>query len=553
MARNAPYELELRAGFLRLALLAATAVLAVYLLQGLAGLFRPRLFPWDALLGLALVALCFGLYRQSSRSHIGLAAGWLVAGLNVLAAFYSQLYGVRHPVTALYLVGLVLAGMLIGGWFLRLWGALGAIFVLLWAVFELLGEADSVVDPIQAWPELWQIVALWWTLIAVTTWLVQHFAQRLERAVLLSRAQTETLTRTLDALAGQPELETFLRQIVLALAQQLGARQAALFLLHEGGDLQRRFTYVDGRLLEEGQDQATVGPSAAGQAGIWRELAAQRAPLLMAEDEDALFVVPLLQGDHLAGYFALQGLAERAIQRTEIELAQALAQQATLAMYMARLAAQQEQSAVLAERNRLAREIHDTLAQGFTGILIQLEAAEDLLETGGEPQQAAARLARARSLARESLQEARRSVQALRPAALQEQDLAAALYDLAQRQTAGTALQARVAVTGKRRPAPEPVAAALLRIAQEAVTNALKHSGATHIDLALHYGPDALTLTVVDDGRGFDLEGGSAGFGLQGMRERAALIGAHLQIQAQPGAGVRLLCRAPLPPGQRPA
>jgi len=205
-----------------------------------------------------------------------------------------------------------------------------------------------------------------------------------------------------------------------------------------------------------------------------------------------------------------------------------------------------ERTIVMDERTRFAREIHDTLAQGFTGIIIQLEAAEDMLLD--EPEEARARVLRARALARESLAEARRSVWALRSLALESNDLAYALLQLANKLTQESGVRIGFALQGVLRPMGRSTEHHLLRIGQEALTNALEHAGASEIrvDLACH--PDSLELSVEDRGRGFDPDSAECrrGLGLRGMRERAELVGGQLTIVSAPGQGTRVSVSVPM-------
>jgi signal transduction histidine kinase len=200
-----------------------------------------------------------------------------------------------------------------------------------------------------------------------------------------------------------------------------------------------------------------------------------------------------------------------------------------------------EYQAVLSERNRVARELHDTLEQGLTGISLQLEAVAGTLQTS--PGTARYSLEVARQMLRYSLEETRRSVMDLRSQALETHDLPAALSTLARQMTSGTSIRASVLVEGPRRRLDAAEEHHLLRIGLEAVTNAVKHSGATHIDILVRFSPSATELVVTDDGCGPQQENGEIGgghFGLQGIRERANKIGAELQIGAQPGGGTRL-------------
>jgi PAS domain S-box-containing protein len=205
-----------------------------------------------------------------------------------------------------------------------------------------------------------------------------------------------------------------------------------------------------------------------------------------------------------------------------------------------RLAEQARQRAVLEERTRMAGEIHDGLGQAFTGILLQLGAAERLLTE--EPERGQAHLASARELAREGLEEARRSVWALRPQALEEMDLARALERMTEQLQAAQTTRITFRLEGAPRPLRADVADQLLRMGQEALTNALRHAQASQIGVELTFTAGEMRLRVSDDGQGFatDAPSRKEGFGLTGLRERAGLIGARLSVDSQPGCGTRV-------------
>jgi signal transduction histidine kinase/ligand-binding sensor domain-containing protein len=204
---------------------------------------------------------------------------------------------------------------------------------------------------------------------------------------------------------------------------------------------------------------------------------------------------------------------------------------------------------VLEERARLAREIHDTLAQGFVGISSQLDVVAMAMPEG--PSQARQYLDLARKMARHSLTEARRSVMDLRASVLEGRDLAAALNSGAQMWVAGSGVQVEVDVSGVSNPLPENMEQHLLRIAQEAVTNVLKHAGASKICVKLHMEARKLYLRIADNGRGFeekDVFSSRAGhFGLIGMRERAERLGGELRLASHPGEGTQVEVTVPLP------
>jgi ligand-binding sensor domain-containing protein/signal transduction histidine kinase len=210
--------------------------------------------------------------------------------------------------------------------------------------------------------------------------------------------------------------------------------------------------------------------------------------------------------------------------------------------------AEREFAAVLAERTRIAREIHDTLAQGFAGISVQLELVARLLERA--PATAKTHLDQARELVRDSLAEARRSVWDLRSPSLEDSDLPAALAETAKRLVAGTPVQAHVEVHGTYRPLSRDTEAHLLRIGQEALTNALKHAGATELNLQLEFAAQHLRFRVRDNGRGFDATvppGSRNGhFGLVGIHERAEQLGGQVEIKSRPNEGTEISIEVPL-------
>jgi signal transduction histidine kinase len=229
----------------------------------------------------------------------------------------------------------------------------------------------------------------------------------------------------------------------------------------------------------------------------------------------------------------------------EIELAQALAHQAMLAIQLNEFAEQSRQAAILEERTRMARDIHDTLAQGFTGVIVQMEAAEEaLLEQ--DSGHAVGHVRRARELARDSLGEARRSVHALRPQALEKAAFADALQAMVNNTAAGTALQTEFQIIGNPRELAPAVEENLLHIGQEALTNTLKHAHATRFNAQISFDSDAVYMELRDNGDGFNVDGtNGGGFGLIGMKERAAQIGATVKVTSEPGKGTKITAVSP--------
>ena len=200
-----------------------------------------------------------------------------------------------------------------------------------------------------------------------------------------------------------------------------------------------------------------------------------------------------------------------------------------------------EQASILEERNRMAREIHDTLAQSFTGILLQVGAATQVLAEDIEATQV--HLEMIDELARTGLAEARRSVAALRPQLLEEGNLHSALHRLVTQMRFTANTDVTYQIKGTAYPMPAEVENNLLRIAQEALTNAIKYADAGKIRVELVYENAQCVLRVKDDGRGFGVSSipDVGGFGLLGMSERAERIGAQLTIQSQPGQGTKII------------
>jgi signal transduction histidine kinase/streptogramin lyase len=213
--------------------------------------------------------------------------------------------------------------------------------------------------------------------------------------------------------------------------------------------------------------------------------------------------------------------------------------------------AEGEFRAVLGERSRIAREIHDTLAQGYVGISVQLEVLSALLHQN-KPEAAAKHLDLIRGYVRDGLADARQSIWALRSQDAGETTLPVRLRRLAEAE-GGHGLEANFSTFGAYRPMPPGTEREFLRVAQEAIHNVKKHARATHLFVQLEYGPEAVTLEVRDDGRGFAVGGetppaaereATGHFGLTGMRERAAAIGGTLEVTSAPGAGTAVRLRA---------
>lgn len=391
-----------------------------------------------------------------------------------------------------------------------------------------------------------------------------------KRAEHVSRSQTAALTRTLNSLAADPglDLDTFLGHVLRAISEQLDGASCALYVQDaEGSSPPRYMVYESGRVLEGGNEESFAASSpklAREKSPVCLLMSQTRSPQVIANAPDngllpaeirawaaahqvkTILIVPLLSGDKLIGVLTVRSGEDRTYHAEEMELAQALAHQATLAVHLARLAEREQQSVLLKERNRMAQEIHDTLAQGLTGIVVQLEAAADAAGEDGD--EARRRIDLAQRLARESLAEARRSVWALQPRLLENSDLATALRTFLEQFAQNGTVQAKLVVWGTARQLPPETESNLLRIGQEALANSMNHARATSVRVTLVFEARRVQLLVEDDGVGFDpsAEKSPAGFGLRSMRERARRIGGRVRIHSRPGRGTRIQVTAPV-------
>ncbi|WP_206079840.1 sensor histidine kinase [Propioniciclava coleopterorum] len=226
------------------------------------------------------------------------------------------------------------------------------------------------------------------------------------------------------------------------------------------------------------------------------------------------------------------------------------AAQADLVAVQEELATAQRDAGALAERARLARDIHDTLAQGYSSILLLSRA-----ELATEPPNAAL-LAQIEQLAGENLVEARRVVHALSPAQLDEAPLPQAVRRLLDRLAAESGIRADLEVSGDPRLSSMSVDVAVLRLVQGALANVRQHADADRVVVSLAYEPTELLIDVVDDGVGFDpavppLAGDAGGFGLRALRERVAQLGGRLSVESRPGEGAAVAASIPLDGGGR--
>jgi len=375
----------------------------------------------------------------------------------------------------------------------------------------------------------------------------------------VARGQVEALTYSLDVLATASEPEKFLGKMLSTICRQLSGQSATLWLFEEPTEslvlrpvidslsptglglehppMKKPLSWKENSVIQELFFAA--GPVVCEDIEADPRVNDQFREYFMPKGTKKFLAVPILAGGNVKGMITVSH-AERLPYRTEeIELTQALGHQVMLAIQLTELGERSRQAAVLAERNRMARDVHDTLAQGFTGVILQLEAAEYAISEG-DREDADSHLHRARELARKSLSEARTSVRALRPQALEQDDFWQALKRIIKNTTVGTTLRTTFQTQGKAPVLPPAWQENLLRIGQEALTNALKYAHAKHFRTRLIRNAKEVRLELSDDGDGFQIKDRHDGFGLTGMRERAEEMGGKLKVISSPGRGTTI-------------
>jgi PAS domain S-box-containing protein len=390
--------------------------------------------------------------------------------------------------------------------------------------------------------------------------------QELRASEQVARGQVEALAQSLDVLATAPAPDKFIGQMLGTICRQLNGQSVALWLFDETDEsLVLRFAVEGENLAASDSHHPFVHDPAPWKENrevrdlnrAIKDLIFAGAPVVLEDFETDPRVsaaeresskrsgtrkalgVPVLASGKVKGVISIRHGERPPYRREEIELMQALAHQVMLALRLTELAEQSRRAAILEERNRMARDIHDTLAQGFTGVIMQLEAAEKAIEHH-RPRQADEHLRRAGGLARKSLSEARRSVHALRPQALKGGNFWDALQGMIKSITVGTALHPSFKVRGKVDELPPIWQENLLHIGQEALANTIKYAHASKFGTRLMYDPKELRLEFSDDGDGFKPQDRHDGRGLAGMQERVEQMGGELKITSSRGKGTKI-------------
>lgn len=542
-------------------ILLTTALLAIlYLIPWAIGWIDHALLPYDGLFLIGLSAVCYLLSRLP-RLGLPTAASLFIAGFSQPFFFATQTFGVNAPTTAVFILSILLCGLLIGGWFLNAWIGFHTLWVILIALLEYNGRYTPP-NPISSLPQLVSSAIFWSVLLIVSGMLIRFIIRQLEQSLQVATGQATAISRTFNAITSEHSLKSMVREGLKTTGEQLGVEGITLFLHNQEEEiLQPYLHYVNNKIVEPAEVANPLPPMPANQSPIWHSLRENRQTIIitdLANDPRILFrariiaeglkkamYVPLLMPERTLGWLNINSCNSAPFWPEDIQLAELLAKQITLSIRLNELAqeaaTQASQTAVFSERNRMAGEIHDNLAQGFTGIVVQLEAADDMLAT--EPDAAREHIQRAQALAKHSLDEARRSVWDLRPKALESNDLPQAIERMLSRLTPGTLVTSQQQTVGTYRPFPPATESELLRIAQEAVTNALKHAKASKIKVQLDYRqPDLFKMIIEDNGRGFDPLQPNAGFGLTSMRERAMKINGRLSVNMRLNGGTEVVC-----------
>jgi len=439
---------------------------------------------------------------------------------------------------------------------------------------------ETISQPVR--DERGAVVRLMGTVMDVTERKVA--AEALRASEHLALGQLDALKKTLDALSKESEPEKFLEHVLRTIAEQLSAHSIGVWEMNKSSGSTAFVANYENAQLQVAAEESESSPKASlwerehpvwsqffqdgrfcvvGKLDVeppqvrvengrdnpwhhWQADAGAQSRLsamikrLSAAGIITTLCVPLFVAGNVTGLISIRFMQSRKFRREEIELTRALSHQAMLAIQLMRLSKQSRQSAVIAERNRMARDIHDTLAQGFTGVIMQLEAAKGAAARG-DCSETASHIERAGDLARSSLGEARRSVRALRPRSLKDGTLYMALEDLLKRMSNGTDLNAELRIEGEQRAIPPHWEEGLLRITQESLTNTIKHAQARNFRVTLHLAAEEVGLQLVDDGLGFDPQEEHDGFGLVGMKERADQIGGQFVVRSKRGLGTEIL------------
>ena len=367
----------------------------------------------------------------------------------------------------------------------------------------------------------------------------------------------EAMSDAILAIAGELSVDAVLKKIVNSARYLADARYAALGVPDNRGEFAE---FITSGMTSEQWDAIGPLPRTHGLLGVM--LQTQKPFRTHNIETDPRFQgwpdhhphmksflgVPIVsKGDVIGAFYLTDKLNGGGFTKADHHLIEILGAHAAVAIENARLYERSRELSIIEERNRLAREIHDTLAQGLAAITLQLETAEALMDTDGDLGRVRQNVTRALTLAQDNLEEARRSVLDLRAAPLEGRTLVEALRALGRDAAADGGPLVDFETTGEPRRLPPQIDVGLYRIAQEALTNVIKHAEAQRVTVRLEITPNYVRLFIEDDGRGFDHSNISTdNYGLIGLNERANVLGGSLRLETSDGVGTRLEVNVPL-------
>lgn len=518
-----------------------------------------------SILGSALLIL-LRLERTTLVSYL-LISMWVI-----VTSFVSLQTGLLSFFPALLIIPICAAGLLIDGATSLSLTIVASVLIVIKARLEAQGRTPTLpVGPLSLEQAPFFSLIFWlglfWTIAALTF----LFAVSVQRAIRQSHLHAQALEELSNELEQRVQAQTAdlerraaqaeaLHGISRTLTQTLNTDEVLLLiaeqairLLHFDMALMFKHTSQHFALINMYPEQAVDAPTYQAWFPALEQILAAKAPrtIKLACDRNTVrsaYAIPLTYGSAINGILVLVD-AEPAVHRSDDEfaLAEGLADHAAVALANAQYLDRTREVAVMEERTRLAREIHDTIAQGLTGIVVQLSAAQSALN--GNSYAAHEHVELARKMARESLAEARRSLWNLRASVLERGDLADALRGLSTRANTNTMLS-EFRLEGTAWPLTSGVESALLRICQESFANTAKHARATRVDVTLIYTTASVELRIEDNGSGIDPEfleqldrpaTLDSGFGLRGMRERMTALGGVLAISSLGGVCIQAI------------
>jgi signal transduction histidine kinase len=547
-------NLQLRGRLLRMALAAVGLSELLYIGLGMVGAVGTDLYPYDAVWWICVCAFCAVLLRWR---QVTLATHAFVTGLSLPMMYLVLLHGVGHANNYALMLGILVCGLLIGGRALVLWTTVYCLWMAGMAALEAVGLSLTS-HPVPSVGRAVGVTILWWAVYGQFCWFVWLLDRTIRRARHVSRGQSVALMRAAAALSSETDPRRILEVVTEEMLDHLHADGLVLWL--ETGD-----TRFEVRRLALDRSITSRSPVLHSPQNriveLWLEICTARTPRLLPEGHPAIRDIPELKGetgspgprllvpvvlaDETIGFVSVELPPGARPSPEDVELAQALSPAFALAVQVMRNAERDHEAAILGERNRLAREIHDTIAQSLAGIVLQIDTARAMINDS--PLEAETLLERTEQLARSSLRDARHALHELRPACLQRQNLEEALRSLVQglKETDGPKIALEIACSD---PVPTTIQADLLRIAQEALFNARRHARARHIWVRLVSTEECWRLLVEDDGRGFNRDGAAmqnGRYGLLGMHERAARHGGSVRIDSNPGRGAMIQAEIP--------